>query len=96
MANYRLSAEAKDDLTRIYEYGAEKYGEKQADIYFDKLFERFEQIAENPLLYQSVDHIHASFRRCVCGADSIFYRIAEDNMVEIIAIVGRQDIGNAF
>lgn len=95
MENYRLSVEAKEDLRRIYKYGAEKYGEKQAAIYVNALFDRFEHIAKNPFLYQLVDYIYPGYRRSVCGVDSIFYLI-KDNVAEIIAIVGRQDIENAF
>ena len=90
MASYRLSEAAKEDLRRIYRYGVSRFGESQADNYFDALFERFGQIAENPQLYPSVDFIRAGYRRSVCGVDSIFYRIVDDT-VEIISIIGRQD-----
>jgi toxin ParE1/3/4 len=93
MANYRITEDAKEDLRRIYRRGVKEYGEAQADKYHSNLFERFEEIAKNPLLYQSVDSIRIGYRRSFCGADSIFYRIAED-VVEIIAIIGRQDSDN--
>jgi len=35
----------------------------------------------------------AKFRRCVCGSDSIYYRLNND-IVEIMAIIGRQDVNN--
>jgi len=38
-----------------------------------------------------VDAIKKEYRRCVCGVDSIYYKINE-NIVEIMAIVGRQDL----
>jgi toxin ParE1/3/4 len=91
MGSYRLTQAAKEDLRRIYYYGVSQFGEAQADKYFDALFERFKQIAENPLLYPSAGHIRAGYRRSVCGVDSIFYRIEDDN-VEIISILSRQDI----
>ncbi len=91
MAQYRLSNDAKEDLIRIHQYGVRKFGIKQADSYFHIFFECFDSIAVNPFQFESVDHIRAGYRRCVCGADSIYYRINED-MVEIISIIGRQDI----
>ena len=91
MANYKLTEFAKDDLRRIYRYGVINFGEKQADLYFDALFERFAEIAENPLKYQSVDDIRNGYRRSVCGVDNMFYRII-DGSVEIVSIIGRQDI----
>jgi toxin ParE1/3/4 len=91
MAKYRLSNEAKEDLIRIHHYGIEKFGMSQADKYFDTFFEYFDMIAQRPFSFESVDYIKKGYRRCVCGSDSIYYRINKD-VVEIMAIVGRQDI----
>ena len=91
MAEYRLSNEAKNDLIRIHQYGFQKFGEIQADIYFNTFFDYFERIAERPMSYESVDYIKEGYRRCVCGPDSIYFRI-NDSVVEIMAIIGRQDI----
>ena len=93
MAKYRLSNEAKEDLIRIHHYGAIKFGITQADKYFDTLFEYFDIIAQRPLSFESVDYIKKGYRRCVCGVDSIYYRI-ENEIVEIMAIIGRQDLNN--
>lgn len=91
MAKYKLTNEAKNDLIRIHHYGVEKFGIKQADKYFESFFEYFDIIAERPFSFESVDYIKNGYRRCVCGVDSIYYKVNE-NMVEIIAIVGKQDL----
>lgn len=91
MADYRLSNDAKEDLIRIHQYGVRKFGLRQADKYFHAFFDCFERIAENPFQFESVDQIRKGYRRCVCGVDSIYFRINK-NMVEIISIIGRQDI----
>lgn len=91
MDKYRLSNDAKEDLIRIHHYGIEKFGMSQADKYFDTFFEYFDIIAQRPFSFESVDYIKKGYRRCVCGSDSIYYRINKD-VVEIMAIVGRQDI----
>jgi len=65
----------------------------QADKYFDSFFEYFDIIAESPFSFQSVDFIKKGYRRCVCGVDSIYYRI-NNNTVEIMAIIGRQELKN--
>lgn len=93
MVNYRLSNEAKEDLIRIHHYGVEKFGMTQADKYFDSFFEYFDIIAQRPFSFVSVDYIKAGYRRCVCGSDSIFYRI-NNGVVEIMAIIGRQDLNS--
>ncbi len=93
MADYKISNEAKRDLIRIHHYGVERFGMLQADKYFETFFEYFERIAERPYSFESVEHIKHGYRRCVCGVDSIYYRIHEDT-VEIMAIIGRQDISS--
>nr|WP_042249632.1 type II toxin-antitoxin system RelE/ParE family toxin [Nonlabens ulvanivorans] len=93
MAKYRLSNEAKNDLIRIHHYGVKKFGMTQADKYFESFFEYFEIITQRPFSFESVDHIKKDYRRCVCGIDSIYYKINND-VVEIMAIVGRQDLNH--
>lgn len=91
MYNYRISLNAKEDLRRIYIYGYELYGEKKADEYYHGFFDTFEQIAANPFIYQSVDHIRPGYRRCPYGSDTVYYRMNEVT-VEVMAILGGQDI----
>ena len=93
MAEYRLSNAAKEDLIRIHHFGVEKFGISQADKYFDSFFEYFDIIAQRPFAFESTDHIKKGYRRCVCGSDSIYYRI-NNGIVEIMAIIGRQDLNS--
>jgi toxin ParE1/3/4 len=93
MVEYRLSNDAKEDLIRIHHYGVEKFGITQADKYFDSFFEYFDIIAQRPFSFESVDYIKTGYRLCVCGSDSIFYRI-KNGVVEIMAIIGRQDLNS--
>lgn len=95
MAKYRISNQAREDLIQIHQYGVLKFGAAQADRYFNTFFEYFYLIAERPLAYEAVDYIRPGYRRCVCGVDSIFYRLNK-NDVEIMAIIGRQDINLVF
>ncbi|MDX2503998.1 MAG: type II toxin-antitoxin system RelE/ParE family toxin [Gammaproteobacteria bacterium] len=89
--SYKLSLEAKEDLRRIYYYGFKNWGEEQADKYYFTFFETFDLISINPFMYQPVDHIRKGYRRCVCGVDAIYFRV-EHNSVEIMTIIGHQDI----
>ena len=94
VATYKLSTQAKSDVQRIYFYGLERYGETQADRYFHALFEQFGAIAEAPYQFPAMDDVRLGYRRCVCGADSIYFRL-QGNTVEIMANVGRQFWGGA-
>jgi len=93
MTKYRLSNEAREDLIRIHHYGIKKFGETLADKYYDSFFDYFEIIAQRPFSFESVDYIKTGYRRCVCGSDSIFYK-TNNGIVEIMAIIGRQDLNN--
>jgi len=93
MAKYRLSNEAKEDLIRIHHYGVNRFGMAQADKYFDSFFKYFDIIAQQPFSFESVDYIKKGYRRCAIGSDSIYYKVNND-IVEIMAIVGRQDLKN--
>jgi toxin ParE1/3/4 len=93
MAEYRLSNAAREDLIRIHHFGVEKFGIIQADKYFESFFDYFEIIAQRPFSFESVDYIKEGYRRCPCGSDTIYYRI-DNNIVEIMAIVGMQDLKN--
>ena len=92
MYQYILSVNAKEDLKRIYAYGLAEFGESQADSYFHEFFSMFDKIVSNPYSFQSVDHLRPGYRRCPCGSDSIYYRI-NGNSIEIMAILGGQDVG---
>ena len=95
MTKYRLSNVAKEDLIRIHQYGVKQFGLTQADKYFNTLFEYFNIIAQRPFSFESVDYIRTGYSRCVCGSDSIYFKVNND-IVEIMAIVGRQDLKNVF
>lgn len=91
MSKYILSNVAKEDLIRIHQYGVKKFGSKLTDNYFNAFFEHFEMIADRPQSFEAVDFIKPGYRRCVCGVDSIYFRM-NDATVEIMAIIGRQDL----
>lgn len=91
MIKYKLSNEAKNDLIRIHHYGVKKFGMTQADKYFESFFKYFDIIAQRPFSFESVDYIKKDYRRCVCGVDCVYFKV-NDNIVEIMAIVGSQDL----
>lgn len=90
MGNYRISEDAQVDLIRIHQWGVRVHGEAKADKYYNDFFDHFEQLAEQPYLYQSINHIRKGYRKSVCGVDTVYYRV-DGNTVEIMNILGRQD-----
>ena len=88
----RLSTVAEADLAAIYEYGFRQWGERQADRYYDALLAHFELLCDNPFLFVTVDDIRPGYRRSVCGAHAIYYRV-NDRVIDVMAVIGRQDTG---
>jgi len=90
---YKLSNEAKEDLIRIHQCGIGEFGLKLANKYFNEFFDCFDRISENPFAFELVNHIRDAYRTCPCGVDTIYFRI-NNNKVEIMAIVGKQDLNS--
>ena len=95
MPKYRLTRKAENDLLSIASYGIEQFGVERSRQYYNKLKQRFDKLAEQPELYPLVEHIRKGYRRSVCGVHSIYYRIDQES-VEIVRVLGRQDSTKAF
>ncbi len=91
MYKYVLTLDAEEDIVRIYEYVFGQFGITQADIYYDMIFDCFDRIAINPYLFPAADYLKKGYRYCVCGVDTIYYKIVNQDIVEIVTIIGRQD-----
>jgi toxin ParE1/3/4 len=91
MVKYILSESAKADLIRIHHYGTQRFGEKQADKYFNEFFDCFESITKTPFAFESVNYIREGYRKCTCGVDTVFFSIS-NNTIQVMAIIGKQDI----
>lgn len=90
MNKYHLSFEAGDDILRIFEFGLNKVGLQQANKYYDMLFECFDKIAADPFMFPIATKYKDIERFCVCGVDTIYFNVIE-NDIAIIIIIGRQN-----
>lgn len=90
MYRYKLNIQVEEGLTRIFEHCIGQFGLKQADKYYEIFFECFFKIASNPFHFPNSNHFRKGYRFCVCGVDTIFYKINGDE-IEIMAIIGRQN-----
>jgi plasmid stabilization system protein ParE len=75
-AEYRLSARADRDLTEVYIYTFEKFGELQADRYLLKLHDCMQRLAQEPGTGRVVHEVTGDYRRLDCGSHGIFYQNA--------------------
>ena len=87
----RLTRIADQDLDDLYSEGFTTWGETQADRYYDGLLTRLDRICENPIMYPAVEHIRPGYRRCVYERHAIYF-VVEGDVVEIRAVVKRQDV----
>lgn len=90
MANYRKTRLAEYDIEEIAFFGMQRHGIAQAQKYQQGLEERFETIADNPMLYQAVDHIVPGYRHSVYGSHTIYYRLDADGVL-IVRVLRSQD-----
>lgn len=89
----RITKLADQDLNDLYSEGFTTWGEEQADRYYDGLLSRFERIRESPLMYPAVDDIREGYRRSVYEKHSIYFVVLDD-VVEVRAVVKRQDMSS--
>ncbi len=107
MGKYELVPEAEWDLLEIALYGFENFGLVQTEQYYEGLVFRFQEVANYPLQYQSVDHIRPGYRRSLwirefwfglslaLSTTTVYNRI-QGQRVSIMRILGRQDMAKAF
>lgn len=95
MADYILTNKAIEDLSKIYEYTFEFWSENQADIYYEKLVNYFELLAENPKIGKNYIEISSEIFGFLADKHLIFYRIITTQEIEIVRILGAEmDVKN--
>lgn len=85
MSSFRLTPRALKDLEAIADYTLENWGAEQMETYLRALNDRFQWLAENPMLGRErtdVAHGYRSFRQ---SAHLIFY-IVETDEIHIIGV----------
>lgn len=90
MGAYRLTGQADEDLANLYRYGIKTFGQVRADSYFDSLITRLDAISDAPMQFQASDY-REGYRRSVHPPHTIYYRIINSGMVEIVRILRGQD-----
>lgn len=73
MSEYRLSDDAEHDLAEIYRRGFWRFGEHQADKFYNQLFDSLELLASFPLSGRSAEEIYPELRRVEINPYVIFY-----------------------
>ena len=93
--SYRISQKAVEDLEKIWNYTFDKWSPDQADRYYELIIDEIEFISNNFMTEKSMEHIRKGYRSSIIKSHLVFFRMAKDNVVEIIRILHqRMDIEN--
>lgn len=90
---FRISKQVTNDLNDIWIYTFRKWSKDQADRYYNLIIEEIEFVADNFMTGKSVEQTRKGYRVTKIKSHLIFYKKAEDDIVEIIRILHqRMDI----
>jgi len=76
MGVYKVSGKAEIDLTKMYEYGIETYGLKQAQTYLFGMNSLFQILAKNASLGRDASEFSLYLKRFSYKSHTIFYLTA--------------------
>lgn len=86
MRQFRLARRADEEITEIFAYGYEQFGETQAEAYANGMTHVFQLLADNPRIGRAADRIALGIRRHEYRSHVILYE-EEPNGVLILAVV---------
>jgi len=93
MGSYRISNDAIDDLSNIWNYSADQWSENQANKYYKELKSAFEKISENPESGRNFEEMDKIFFGYMINRHIVFYRKHSVEGIEIVRILHeRMDI----
>jgi len=84
---YRISEQAIHDLNDIWVYTFHKWSKEQADRYYDLIIGEIEFVADNFMIGKSAEQTRKNYRYAIIKSHLIFYRKAENGIVEIVRIL---------
>jgi len=98
MIKYVLTKKAVADLTGIWKYTIDMWGEKQAEKYYSNIINTFQQLADNPSIGRDYSFIADNLFGFRIERHIIFYRIAlnkSNTTIEVVRILHeRMDLRN--
>lgn len=82
-----ISSEALSDLEKIWIYTFQKWSKEQADRYYAMLMDEIEFLCSNYYSGKSAEYIRPDYRVAFVKSHILFYKISEDQKLEIIRIL---------
>ena len=82
-----ISSEALSDLEEIWMHTRKKWSKEQADRYYSLLIDDIEFLQSNYNTGKSAEYIRPGYRVSFVKSHIIFYKIVEDQKLEVIRIL---------
>lgn len=96
MSAYVVTPRAEADLSRIYAYSVETWGEARARVYIDALFSRFAWLTTYPTLGKPREDIAPGYRSFPQGSHLVFYMVNGHDIFIIGVPHMSMDVGAYF
>lgn len=77
MGVYKISGKAESDLAKMYEYGIETFGLKQAQAYLFGVHDIFQVLSENSNLGRDASEFVLTLKRFSYKSHTIFYYVTD-------------------
>ena len=87
MAKFKFTNNAVKDLSDIWNYTAETWSESQADKYYKLILNACSAIVKKPQIGKIYEEIYPELKGKKASKHVIFYRIMEDQSIEIVRIL---------
>ncbi len=88
MGVYKVSGKAETYITKMYEYGIESFGLKQAQTYLLGMHTLFQVLADNATLGRDASELMMSLKRFSCNSHTISY-LASDIDILIVRVLNQ-------
>lgn len=83
MLEIHKQVRARKDLLDVWRYSFKRWGEKQADRYYDELINGMDLIARNPEIGIACDDIREGYRCFPIKEHEVYYKITKTRIVII-------------
>jgi toxin ParE1/3/4 len=87
MVNYSLSNKAVEDLSNIWNYSYDTWGERQADKYYELLLASCQELAIKKVAGKHYPEIGEGIFGFGMGLHIIFYREIKKGKIEVVRIL---------
>lgn len=97
MRSFALTSKAKADLWAIAIFTEERWGKEQRNLYIKQFDEAFHLLAKAPLAGKSCNHIRNGYSKFPQGSHVIFYKVINEEQIEIVRILHKNmDVDSKF